>query len=304
MEIDSKNVEIFYDLIDEACMEHYNDIHMDYLDAFCKVAADILDHFDDSRLSEDTIIKLNDIYEKIYNLGFLNEEIRLALVLVIVKGLKHRMLPLDVVVPDTLGYLITYIIQMIYGEKEISILDTSLGVCNLSLTIMNNLENEITLVGIEKEEIFANICKAFSDYLYHEVKIYCQDFNSKVFDIVDLVIGDLDRVDNPYEVILERVDNIKENGNFIYIINNDFFSKMDNGFKDALSKTSTLTGLIVLPDNLTQDGHVGKSILLGKKAVLNSYHMGILKIDSLDKDHINDVFKKIKIMIEQMEVKK
>ena len=106
MDIDSKNVEIFYDLIDEACMEYFYDIHMDYLDAFCKVSIDILDHFDDSKLSEDAIVKLTNIYEKIFDLSLLNEEIRLALVLLIVKGLKYRNMPLDVALPDTISYMI------------------------------------------------------------------------------------------------------------------------------------------------------------------------------------------------------
>ncbi len=302
MEINSQNVEIFYDLIDEACMEYYYDIHMDYLDAFCKVSEDILENFDIVNLTEDAINKLQDIYEKIFALNLLNEEIRLALVLIIVKGLKHRGLQLDVVLPDTVSYMIAYIIKMMFKDEPIKMIDTCLGIGSLALTICNNLENEIVLAGIEKEHLYAKISKAISDFLYCETKIYCQDYNMEIFDVCDVVIGDLDRVDNPYELILERLDNIKDGGKFVYIINNDFFNKHQEGFKEALSKEATLTGLIVLPDSLTQDGHVGKSILIGTKSVLSNFHMGILKVESLDKDHINDVFKNIKSMIEQMEV--
>ena len=302
MDIKSKNVEIFYDLIDEACMEYFYDLHMDYLEAFCKVATDVLEKFDDSRLSDDAIVKLTGIYEKIFDLSLLNEEIRLALVLVIVKGLKHRNMSLDVALPDTISYIMAFIVHNLFNNEKISIIDTALGIGSLSLTLLNNLEKEITLAGVEKEEIFANVSKAASDYLYHEIKIYCQDFAGEIFDVADLVIGDLDRVENPYELILERLDNIKEDGKFIYLINNDFFSKCQDGFREALTKEATLTGLIVLPNNMTKDNHVGKSILIGTKKVLDDFHMGILKVESLDEKHVNDVFKNIKTMIEQMEV--
>ena len=303
MEINNQNVEIFYDLIDEACMIHYEDINMDYLEALSKVTSDLLDNFNDDRISEDAIVKLNDIYDKIYNLDCLNEEIRLALVLIIIKGLKHRGLQLDVVTPDTINYLISYIIQNMFDDEEFTMVDTAMGIGNLSAAILNNLDNKINLIGIEEEESFVGVSKSLCDLLYHDASIYFQKFEDKIFDLCDLVIGDLDRTNDPYQVILERLDNLNENGKFIYLINNDFFSSMKDGFKEALEKSATLMGLIVLPDNMVNDKHVGKSLLIGKKAVLNDFHMGILKIDNFDPKSIGETFKNIKRMIEQMEVK-
>ena len=42
MEINAKNIDIFYDLIDEACMIYYSELHLDYLNAFVEVADDII----------------------------------------------------------------------------------------------------------------------------------------------------------------------------------------------------------------------------------------------------------------------
>ena len=120
MDINGQNVDVFYDLIDDACMEYYNDLRMDYLDAFCRVTNDILNEFDDSNLSDEAIDKLTLIYEKVYGLNILNEEIRLAVVLLLIKGLKHRNMQLDVVTPDTLVYLYTYIIELITKGKNVS----------------------------------------------------------------------------------------------------------------------------------------------------------------------------------------
>jgi len=300
MNINGNNVDIFYDLIDEACMKLYEDIHLDYLDGFIRVTSDILDHFDDSMLSDEAIESLKNIYEKIFALNILNEEIRFALTLIVIKGLKHRNLPLDIITPDTIGYLFTYIVDILGKGNKSSIIDTCLGVSALSQTIVNNAEN-VNIIGIEKEELYVKVAKSISDLLDNDVKIYFQNPSQVIYDVADFVIGDLGRIDDVYEVVLERLPNLKDNGYFIYLIDNDFFSKTDNGFKRSLDKEATLTGLIVLPDNFTNASHVGKSILIGKKAVLDNYHMSILKIDSFDKETINETFSKVKKMIQQME---
>ena len=109
MEINAKNIDIFYDLIDEACMIYYSELHLDYLNAFVEVADDIINQDDDFNLSDESIEKLNEIYNKIYDLQLLNEEIRLGITLLLIKGLKHKNAPLDIVTPDTIGYLYTFI---------------------------------------------------------------------------------------------------------------------------------------------------------------------------------------------------
>ena len=220
----------------------------------------------------------------------------------LIKGLKHKNAPLDIVTPDTIGYLYTFIIDLLIGKKEGKkvIIDTAMGISALSQTIVVNSE-DMFLVGIEKDSDYVRVAKAFSDLLNNDVKLYYQDYKNFIYDVGDIVIGDLSRVEDKYEVILERLDNIKDNGYFIYLIDNDFFQNAVNGFKDSLSKVATLTGLIVLPDNFTVNDHVGKSILIGKKAELSDYHMSILKIDSFDSKSIGETFQKVKKMIIQME---
>ena len=127
---------------------------------------------------------------------------------------------------------------------------------------MNNLNSDVELIGIEEDEVFVNVSKAFTDLLDNNLKIYYQDPIKPIYDIVDIIIGDLDRTKDKYELMLERLENLKSNGFFIYLIDNDFFNQMISGFKESLSKYATLMGLIVLPDSLTNDSHIGKSILI------------------------------------------
>ena len=56
-------------------------------------------------------------------------------------------------------------------------------------------------------------------------------------------------------------------------------------------------GLIVLPSNFVKKGHVGKSIIVGKKEILKDYQMSVISIDENLSD-MNNVAKKINKMFE------
>ena len=179
--INNSKVDLFYKLVDKACMVYYNEWGIDYLEAFIKVSESLTRDFDEIKLSKKAIDKLNAIYEEISNTEFLNEEVRLACELVFVKGLKHRNVLLDFMTPDVINYLYVHIIKSIldnvegFDKSEITILDTVLGTSNLLQTIINNVENykdiNILGVGIEKDELLVHLSQAFSELLGNEIVI-------------------------------------------------------------------------------------------------------------------------------------
>ena len=307
----SKKVDKFYDLIDKACLVYYDEFKMDYLEAFIKVAKDLTDEFDEGRLSDKAIDKLNGIYHKIEEDSFLNEEVRLACELIIVKGLKHRNLVLDFITPDVINYLYTYIVRAILShtnyknKKELVILDTVLGTGNLLQTIINNVDKvEISGVGIDYDELLIHTDKALSDLIDNKLVINYQDEKNDNYQYADIVIGDFGNVDGVYDIILKRAINLPDDGYFIYLIDNDFFTKCSEKTRDEIRKVFTIIGLIVLPDNFTSSGHVGKSIIVGKKAVMNDYQMAIIRIDeNANKDSYENTINKINNMFKKLEEK-
>lgn len=307
----SKKVNKFYDLIDKACLVYYDEFKMDYLEAFIKVAKDLTDDFDEGKLSDKAIEKLHQIYHKIEEDSFLNEEVRLACELVIVKGLKHRNLVLDFITPDVINYLYTYIVRAIlkftrYKEKkELVILDTVLGTGNLLQTIINNVDGvDITGVGIDYDELLVHTAKAFSELLGNELIINYQDAKKENYQYADIVIGDFGSVSDVYDIIIKRSMNLPNGGYFIYLIDNDFFTKCSDELRNEIRNELTIVGLIVLPNNFTNAGHVGKSIIIGKKQVMEDYQMAIIKIDeNADKDSYEKTINKINNMFKNLEDK-
>lgn len=312
-----EKIDLYYDLLDRAAMIIYEDLHLDYFESFLRVSKDINDRFDDTSLSEEAIKKLEEIYEVLTLETFFNEEIRLALELLVIKAFKHINFPLDLMTPDSINYLLAMIIKTKYPNQTIAILDTCLGTANTLNAISNNLNHESFLAGIEKNETLVKLAIANSNLQRNEVIIYYQDALAKVPFRGEVVVGDLDSYDYnlevnlelyqkgiryfPYLVIEARLENIIDDGYFIYVIDNDFFSKQGNEyFRSFLVNKATLVGLIVLPDSIVKKGHVGKSILIGKKAVLGNYNMIVLRLDSFSKENTEKLFVEIKDMMEQI----
>lgn len=309
-----EKVDYFYDLFDEAAMLHYEALGLKYLDAFVKVSEGILNGEIDRRFSEEDAERLRKIYEEIKTTSFYNEEIRLALELLLVKGFKHENLPLDLLTPDSVNYLFARIISGLFPGDKIAILDTALGTGNLLAAVNNNIENETELFGIERDERLARIACLAADLQGAEITCYCQDALKDVYEAVDVVIGDIDGYELPDGLLLEdelyghgvryfpyllihrRLKNIKPGGFFVYLVNNDFFQKPKSEvFKAHLEEEASLPGLIMLPRTIVQPGHPGKSILIGKKA--RGASLSLLEIPDFKEETLKKIFGKIDIMI-------
>lgn len=309
MQIDNKKVDLFYDLIDKACMIYYNDIKRDYLEAFISFTNALINGLDEPKLSNKAVQKLEKIINQISSQDFLNEEVRLAVELVLIKGYKHRNLLLDFLTPDGVSYIFSFIVNSIINNDskykdlddddfdEVVVMDTVMGAGNMLNTIINNGARNITGIGIERDILLANLAKSLAEIIDNDIIVNVQDAKVKFNALADIIVGDFGETEDVYDIILARLDNILNNGYFAYMVNNDFFTKATNEFKEALLKEATLMGLIVLPSNFVKKGHVGKSIIVGKKEILKDYQMSVISIDENLSD-MNNVAKKINKMFE------
>ncbi len=303
MIIDNNKVNLFYDLIDSALMTYYEDIKRDYLEAFVSFTDALMNGLDDSKLSEEAIEKLEQIIDQFEKEEFLNEEVRLASELIFIKGFKARNMNLDFLTPDAISYIFSFVCNSIiynqYQGKEVTIMDTVIGTGNLLQTVINNSKVHIKGIGVEKEEIFALLAKSLAELMDNELVINYNDAKNKINAMADIIIGDFGESKEVYDIITSRTENIYDKGYFAYLINNDFFVNLPQGFKEKLTKEATLMGLIVLPQKFISKGHIGKSILIGKKEVMKDYQMSVVSIDDdLSEQNMEKVMKKINKMFE------
>ncbi len=302
----------FYELFDQACMILNERLHIDYLSCLIRVGKDILYQINDQKLEDEDITKLTNIYHKINQETFMNEEIRQAMELLVVKAFKHIGYSLDLMTPDYVCYLFAYFIQKLMKIEEdntintFTMLDVGLGTSNLSNAISNYLPCDINRIGVEKDQRLVELSQIFSDLQGNDIKIYYQDYLKEITDLCSIVIGDLDdeTVDDkylPYEVICHYNNNIKEDGYFLYMIPNNFFNNEHlPSFKQNFK--GTLLGLVVLPQELFQKNHIGKSILIGTSQYISSFDMMVVQMPIVQKQNeFHETLKKIEKWIESLE---
>lgn len=242
-----------------------------------------IDDINSSHLEEGTIEKITTLFKKldqsIEENGLNSEEVRKALLLLDIKGFKNLNYPLDLITPDNVGYIISKIVEAMYKNKKINLLDFNVGVGNLLFTIVNNIDNEVEMVGIDNHALMARVVTSKANLLQEQMVIYHQDALEIIPSGINLVVSDIAAYEYenqdysselydegvryfPY-LAIEHYLNIKNPCTYIYIIDSDFFSKFGNDkFKNMLGKKATLKAFVTLPPDMFQKESEFKSLLI------------------------------------------
>lgn len=223
--------------------------------------------------------------------GATKEEMRKAIQIAILKGMRKSSQPNHQMTPDTLGFLVGYFVEQFF-EKEsesgtISILDPAVGTGNLMLTIMNMLDGKVAATGVEVDELLIRLAGETAELLEQPVTLYHQDaLQSMLVDPVDAVICDLpvgyypnEEVAVEFELcakegmsfahhlfIEQSVKYTKDGGYLIFLIPAYLFeSKQAKELQKFLKKHVWIQAVIQLPENIFASKSHEKSILILQK---------------------------------------
>jgi len=276
--LNMKNIEAYYDLFDKGCMKLVEKGNKkNYLDAFLSFASFInKEEINSMGLDNRTINSIQTTMNHIFDLELLNEEVREALMLLVIKGLKHSSMALDYITPDIIVYLYTHIIKSIYQDKEITIVDCNPEMGFLDNGIINNLDQSIELFGLTNDEKCANVCTAITNLCMNEATYYLVNpLDEKISISSNCAL--INNLEDPYDTILKYS---KLSEYCICLIDNDFFVKEKaQEFKKKFK--GTMLGLIVLPSNLFKEGKEKSILILCTKALTN-YNLSIIQLPNLN----------------------
>ena len=124
--------------------------------------------------------------------GMTKEDMRKAIQIAILKGMRKSSQPNHQMTPDTLGILVGYFVEQFF-EKEIangviSVLDPALGTGNLLMTVMNAMDGKINATGVEVDELLIRLAAATADLVEQPVTLFRQDSLEKLLvDPVDAI---------------------------------------------------------------------------------------------------------------------
>jgi site-specific DNA-methyltransferase (adenine-specific) len=268
--MEKKNIEFFYDYFDFVCNVLYHNYQKTYLEGMNEAFSLLLDDEIEGDYREEDILLLRAEKDTITEIEFLPEEVRKSVQLGLLKGYKHAYQSNALITPDTIGLFIGYLIKKLYNDTEItSILDPLVGTGNLGYSIINYLERDIKLFGVDNDILKCNLARNIGDLLHIENEIFYQDTVSYFDQGFDCIVTDMPLLTDhddylPYKVVNHHLDGLKEGGYFFGIIDNDFFDKSGSDlFKKEIDNKSYIFGLIKLSESLFKG--TPKSILIIRK---------------------------------------
>lgn len=310
--INKENVEKFYDYFDFVGNLLYSNYGKSYLEGMNEAFNLLLDDEVEGSYSNEHLDELMNAKKEIIDISFLPEEVRKSCQLGLLKGYKHTYSSNALITPDTIGIFMGYLIKKLYAKKELkTMLDPLIGTGNLAYSIVNYLEQEIKVFGVDEDILKCNLARNIGDLIDVENEIFCQDTLSYFDQGFDCVVTDMPFVEEekkylPYQIVNHHFASLKPGGYFFGLIDNDFFEKEGNDvFKKEIEKQGYIFGLVKLSESLFKVNP--KSILILRKMGENVTKLKDFLLVDLpsfsDAENFNNILMQIDMWISDREDK-
>jgi len=223
--------------------------------------------------------------------GATKEDVRKAVQIAILKGMRKGSQPNHQMTPDTLGLLVGYFVEQIFADRlateKIAMLDPAVGTGNLLLTVMNLLDGKIEATGVEIDELLIRLAAATADLTEQPVSLYRQDaLEDLLVNPVDAIVCDLpvgyypnEEVALNYELcpsegmsfahhlFIEQSINYTKDGGYLFFLapSHLFDSEQSKQLHKYIQKHAWIQAIIQLPDTIFANRALEKSIVILQK---------------------------------------
>ena len=223
--------------------------------------------------------------------GATKEDMRKAIQIAILKGMRKSSQPNHQMTPDTLGLIVSHFVEQCFelqlAKGTISVVDPALGTGNLLYTVMNALDGKVQATGVEVDDVLIRLAAATGDLIEQPVTLFRQDaLENLLVDPVDAVVCDLpvgyypnEEIALEYELcaaegmsyahhlFIEQSLNYTKEGGFAFILvpANLFESDQAKQLHQYIKGHAWIQAVIQLPENLFSSKAHEKSILILQK---------------------------------------
>ncbi|WP_079530528.1 class I SAM-dependent methyltransferase [Halobacillus hunanensis] len=283
-----EKVESLYVWIDETATIIEMDLNVTYLEAVAETLDTLFNGQPFEDIDDQLSTKLTNQLVKIKSDEYSKEEIRKAVQLAILKGMKDATQQQHLITPDSVAMFMGYIASKLFeGEEQLKVFDPAAGTGNLLTAVLNQLDMEITAYGSEVDQTLIQLALANANLQQNHVEFFHQDsLRPFLMEPVDFVFADLpvgyypdDAQAKQYQLKAEEdhsyahhlfieqgLNYTKDGGYLMFIVPNFLFdsdqSKLLNEF---LREEAHIVGMLQLSDSLFKDEKHGKSILILQK---------------------------------------
>jgi site-specific DNA-methyltransferase (adenine-specific) len=281
-------VEQLFTFFNETALVLQEELSCTYLEALAETGENLFHgSILQDEVSELTEKRLDKQYKEVDLNSFTKEEIRKAYQLVILKGMKENVQPNHQMTPDSVGMLMSYLVDKFIDQPSFRLLDPAIGTGNLVTTVLNQLQRNVQSIGIEIDDLLIKLAYVNANLQEHPIELFNQDSLEPLFiDPVDAVIADLPVGYYPNDVraaeyklkapeghsyahhlfIEQSVSHTKPGGYLFFIIPNGLFeSDQAQQLREYFKEEIIVQGVLQLPISMFNNKNAAKSILILQK---------------------------------------
>lgn len=276
-----EKIEQAYTLLLENVQEIQNDLLTSFYDALIEQNGSYLD----GDIELDSVRQNN---EKLKALKLSKEEWRRAYQFLLMKAAQTEPLQANhQFTPDSIGFILTFLIDQLSKKEHIDILEIGSGMGNLAETILNNTNKNVDYLGLELDDLLIDISASIADVMDAKVSFVQGDaVRPQVLKESDVIISDLpvgfypdDNIATRYEVasrqehtyahhlLMEQsLKYLKSDGYAIFLAPNDLLTSTQSDLlKNWLQKHAQIVAMIALPEALFGNAAYAKTIFVLQK---------------------------------------
>ena len=276
-----EKIEQTYTLLLENVQEIQNNLLTSFYDALIEQNGSYLD----GDIELDSVRQNN---EKLKALKLSKEEWRRAYQFLLMKAAQTEPLQANhQFTPDSIGFILTFLIDQLSKKEHIDILEIGSGMGNLAETILNNTQKNMDYLGLELDDLLIDISASIADVMDAKASFVQGDaVRPQVLKESDVIISDLpvgfypdDNIAMRYEVasrqehtyahhlLMEQsLKYLKSDGYAIFLAPNDLLtSSQSDLLKKWLQKHAQIVAMIALPESLFGNAAYAKTIFVLKK---------------------------------------
>lgn len=292
--MDPEKMERIFEQMMTAIQLLQNDLKLSFLDAYIENFENINDGYQirvlDGVPKEATVFELESIYDQLKALALEPEDFRRLSQLILLKGSKLEALqPNHQLTPDTIGFLFVYLLEQLYPKGTLRILDDTVGMGNLLLTVVLNLQlagYTVEGYGVDIDDTLLAVAAVNSDVTEAPIQLFHQDgLQDLLLEPVDVTLADLPVGFYPnderaakftayaeeehtyaHHLLLEQSMNyVKPDGFGIFLVPANLLDTPQSPLLKKWLGNVYLQGMINLPNNLFKSEQSRKSILILQK---------------------------------------
>ena len=314
-----EKIEQAYTLLLENVQEIQNDLLTSFYDALIEQNGSYLD----GDIELDSVRQNN---EKLKALKLSKEEWRRAYQFLLMKAAQTEPLQANhQFTPDSIGFILTFLIDQLSKKEHIDILEIGSGMGNLAETILNNTQKNVDYLGLELDDLLIDISASIADVMDAKVSFVQGDaVRPQVLKESDVIISDLpvgfypdDNIATRYEVasrqehtyahhlLMEQsLKYLKSGGYAIFLAPNDLLtSSQSDLLKTWLQKHAQIVAMIALPEALFGNSAYAKTIFVLQKQEEQAVQLFVYALSDLrDQDDLLEFSEKFQNWSRESEI--